>query len=356
MSDMASQANDGGSARSGGVRRSTASAGVRSSSRRTLRPLRVGIFRAVQDGTNQFLSYYSNVDINRIVANSNKTGKKKKRRDDMDFDALAKSFDDRRDKYGTSIAEDYREDILAKLPTSAYDGNEQAGSSGPTPAWRFVFDPRVLGRTGRPNLVMVETEAQLEELLSRGYVEIAAREVYGRNTSNDELPFPEGGNSSSSTDSAAAAAAAGGSTMAVPLLQRLPPPDDEPAKVPVSVPRLRKEGGGSLRDKLIECFEEKVVDEAGNAVWSPFRRWNKKDFSGDAAFGSRVTAYYAAKKGLAVSGSDTIEKLKKAARTHSDILALKSQCESEGRSFAYFDVCLDLCNNGRAAEQATNDN
>ena len=61
------------------------------------------------------------------------------------------------------------------------------------------------------------------------------------------------------------------------------------------VPKIRKEGGGSNRAKYVEYFEEKVVCEETEQVYSPMRRWDKSKFSKDSTFNSRLLQYYVAK-------------------------------------------------------------
>jgi len=127
-----------------------------------------------------------------------------------DFDAVVKSLNDRRAKCDTGVDEDYRQDakipaaaLLAKIPVaalsakipvaalSALAGLQQPPGAGPNTSWRFFYDEEARRATGRPGLLMVETEEQAEVMRSRGYTEMPCRGVHGRNTSLDDLPFPE---------------------------------------------------------------------------------------------------------------------------------------------------------------------
>jgi hypothetical protein len=259
-----------------------------------------------------------------------------------DFDAVVKSLNDRRDKYDTSIDEDYRQDVLAKIPVAALSslaGPQQPPGAGPNASWRFFYDEEARRATGRADLLMVETEEQAEAMRSRGYTEMPSLGVYGRNTSLDDLPFPE---------PAVPVAAAAAAPPVLPPHEQPPPPENEPPQMPMAnkVPKLRRYGGGTDRDKYVECFEVKVVDEEEGKVWSPIRRWNKNAFAKDnGVFNSRLLAYYAVKKNLPTADNN-LGSLKTAARHHSEIVERKEQMKQEKKTFAWFDVCLELHNNG----------
>ena len=54
-------------------------------------------------------------------------------------------------------------------------------------------------------------------------------------------------------------------------LHERPPPEE--IHTPCDyIPEIRENGGGSEREKWIECFEEKVVCERLKCVYSPTRR------------------------------------------------------------------------------------
>ena len=83
------------------------------------------------------------------------------------------------------------------------------------------------------------------------------------------------------------------------------------------VPKIRKEGGGSNRAKYIEYFEEKVVCEEREQVYSPMTRWDKSKFSKDCNFNSRLLQHHVAKNDLrAPGGRDSLNKIKKVPAGH----------------------------------------
>mmetsp|Transcript_15582 Transcript_15582/g.33690 ORF Transcript_15582/g.33690 Transcript_15582/m.33690 type:complete len:226 (-) Transcript_15582:74-751(-) len=191
-------------------------------------------------------------------------------------------------------------------------------------AWHHFYDPMVLRNTGTVELVVVETQGQADIMRDRGYVEMPPRFVYSRHSSIEELPRPLALPSET------------------PLHLQPPPPDTEPAAIPSKVPKLRKEGPGDNRDKLIECFEVKVVDEEEGTVYSPMRRWKELNTTAvSRAFSSRLRGYYAVKMNLLL-GETRLSELAKAASDHPDILAKKEHMKSSNQKFSFFEVCCDL--------------
>jgi len=250
----------------------------------------------------------------------------------IDFDAAMKAVNDLRDRHEISVDFDYRADISSRLPSSVAPYRSATQQQQPDAGWRFFYDEEEYRTTGRPKLIMVQEDEQGSVMLDRGFAEMPKLAVFGRGTKAEDLPYPM---TPVSNDV--------GSTRGMPLWEQPPPPEDEPAKMGKKVPGLRKEGRGGARDKIIECFEVKVVDEDVGKVYSPLRRWNEYKTTGDSgAFNSRLCAYYAVKKNLLPDQSASLKVLIEAARDHSDIATIKNECKAKKEKFSWFSVCTQL--------------
>jgi hypothetical protein len=293
--------------------------------RRVLPSIAPEIFRDQNGASNKFKALFPDVPLDPSVARRGKY---------IDFSSFVKSVNDHRDKHGSSVEADYREENMSKLPFAVAPTRNQSANQ-PNAAWHHFYDPEVFRSTGVINLIIVETDEQAETLRSRRFVEMPSRTVHGRHSSDSDLPHPLPPPSAMPTEAAPA-------VPVLPLHQQPPPPENEPPKLPLKVPELRKEGPGNNRDKLIECFEVKVVDEKNGCVYSPMRRWaNFNTTSESGVYNSRLRGYYAVKKNL-VPGETKIAVLKKAASNHSEILAKKQELKDAKQKFSFFRVCLEL--------------
>ena len=204
-----------------------------------------------------------------------KLSQKKSNKNPFDFDALMKEVNDLRDKHGTSKKEDCRADVLSRVPASLLrDTNADGTANPPGPNWAVFMDKNNIAA----GIIYAETEAEANEFRRRGFHEFKEKRVFHRGAVRSSFPWP------AEPAPAAAAAAA-----AMPLPDDdddnvMPLPDDDelelherpPPEGTITpydyIPEIRKNGGGSEREKWIECFEEKVVCERLKCVYSPTRR------------------------------------------------------------------------------------
>ena len=110
------------------------------------------------------------------------------------------------------------------------------------------------------------------------------------------------------------------------------------------IPEIRKNGGGSEREKWIECFEEKVVCERMNFVYSPIRLWERKEYAKKSTLNVRLLQYYFAKQNLSTDdGNETQKNVKKVARDHAREKYGKDEKFLSGNgNLRYFEICLHL--------------
>ena len=110
------------------------------------------------------------------------------------------------------------------------------------------------------------------------------------------------------------------------------PPRDDPAppelpllkrSVPValfmprSIPAVRKGDNKTEGEKWIECFEEKVVCDYLDEVFSPIRRWDRSQYSGNSTLNSRLLQYCVAKNNIETpDGKGALENVKAVGREH----------------------------------------
>ena len=122
------------------------------------------------------------------------------------------------------------------------------------------------------------------------------------------------------------------------------------------VPEIRKNGGGSERDKWIECFEEKVVCERMNCVYSPIRLWQKKEYAKKATLNTRLLQYYFAKKGLS-TGRDkenTRNAIKVAREDAKENYSKDGRFKSGNGNLMYFELCLHLYEESSGSTASSN--
>jgi len=87
-----------------------------------------------------------------------------------------------------------------------------------------------------------------------------------------------------------------------PALHDLPAPTGDVNGLPSGMPPIRVNGTGSIAARVVEIFEEKVVDEVNNKVWHPLHLWDEDiraryGYTDSANLTTRLNAYYAAKCG-----------------------------------------------------------
>ena len=211
----------------------------------------------------------------------------------------------------------------------------------------FDFDAMVKDVNNlRDRLIYAETAAQAEELRQKNYRELTEGLCYN----DPSASFPPAG------DLPAAAAATTGT--AAPVAEDPEPPPLHEQEPPAAlwqpnghVPKIRKEGGGSNRAKYIEYFEEKVVCEETEQVYSPMRRWDKSKFSKDSTFNSRLLQYYVAKNDLRIpGGKDSLDNIKKVGRAHAKDKYGGEEKFTRGGQLSYFETCLSLYEDGLSAD------
>ena len=272
------------------------------------------------------------------------SGSKKKKNNTFDFDAMVKDVNNLRDRHGTSKMEDYREDALKRIPKHLLrDPSDSGGGTneGPVLGWFAFFDP-----SNPVRLIYAKTAAQAEELRQKNYHEFTEGLCYN----DPSASFPPAG------DLPAAAAATAGT--AAPVAEDPEPPPLHEQEPPAAlwqpngyVPKIRKEGDGSNRAKYIEYFEEKVVCEETEQVYSPMRRWDKSKFSKDSTFNSRLLQYYVAKNDLRIpGGKDSLDNIKKVGRAHAKDKYGGEEKFTRGGQLSYFEICLSLYEDGLSAD------
>lgn len=270
------------------------------------------------------------------------SGSKKKKKNTFDFDTMVKEVNNLRDRHGTSKMEDYREDALKRIPKHLLRDPADSGggaNEGPVRGWFAFFDPNNPTR-----LIYAKTEARAEELRQKNYHEFTEELCYNNDPS---ASFPPAG------DLPAAAAAAAAPAIAAPAAED-PGPSLYEKEPPAAlwqpngyVPKIRKEGGGSQRAKYIEYFEEKVICEDVEQVYSPMRRWDKSNFTKDSNFNSRLLQYYVAKNNLRTpDGKDTLDNIKKVGRAHAQNKYGRADKFTRGGQLLYFEICLSLYEEG----------
>ena len=268
---------------------------------------------------------------------------KRKNPKPFDFCALMKQVNDHRDKHGTSKKEDFRKDILSRVPASLIrDTNADGTTNPPGPNWALFKNP-----DNPAGIIFAETDAEANEFRRRGFQEITETRVFRRGASHATFPWP----------APAAPAAAAGAALPpnndgdfpppddaeVPLYERLPP--DEDFKPYQYIPAIRTGGDGTEREKWIECFEVKVVCEKKDEVYSPIRLWDRKEYARIATLNSRLLQYYFAKQNLSTgNGKETLENVKKAARKHANDTYGGDERYVSGNNLKYFEICLALYN------------
>ena len=297
--------------------------------RRVVRPARKALLTKADDVVTLLEKRFPGINLQPSV-------KKKDAKNAIDFSLLMKQVNDLRDKHGTSIEEDYREDALSRVPASLFQQAASATNSAAT--WHTFMDP-----ANPAELLYAETDEQADALRARGFHEFTQKRLFGAATAASSLPWPASADAPEDAAAAAAAAPAAARAAAaetVPLHER-PPPDT--LSMPDKIPKIRKEGGPR---EWIECFEEKVVDEKHKKVYSPIRLWDKSEWSNDSTLNSRLLQYYFAKKGLTVSGSLNLTAVKSAARSHAKNEYGENDTYMKGGNLQYFEICLAIYNEG----------
>lgn len=181
----------------------------------------------------------------------------------------------------------------------------------------------------------VYNDTDASQFIQAGYIEVASLHQHNPG-GTDALSVPP--LNPSAEDEAAAEAAA---------LWNQPAPVGEVNYLPSTMPDFH-EGPGSTADKIVELFQDKVVDTWRNKVWHHLRMWDDKTrktyqymYKDSDNFGNRVLAYYAIKCGAAsVSELPTItlNNMIKKGRAER-----KKQYNDKGRAVPkYFDLGLRL--------------
>lgn len=110
------------------------------------------------------------------------------------------------------------------------------------------------------------------------------------------------------------------------------------------VPVVHKNGAKTDREKWIEYFEEKVVCDHLETVYSPMRLCDKSKYSKDSNMNSRLLQYYVAKNNLDAppGGKDTLANIKAVGRQHAKNKYYGQQEHMKGENLMYFEICLLL--------------
>ena len=85
---------------------------------------------------------------------------------------------------------------------------------------------------------------------------------------------------------------------------------------------------------MIDCLDE---------VFSPIRRWDRSQYSGNSTLNSRLLQYYVAKNNIETpGGKDTLENVKAVGREHAQSKYNGISKYMKGKNLSYFEMCLAL--------------
>ena len=253
--------------------------------------------------------------------------------------SATKACNELRSRFGEALPHDKRVHNALSLNAAANARAMEgaAASSGGDrigPGSFFLYDPAELNKAASGGfsdalsrvLVVVNTRAAADQLVLRGFVLFTTLNQYDTETTGfSNLPFP------TAQPSAERAAE-------IPLHQ-VAPPQGAVEALPTRMPPLHT-GDASTMEKVIECFEVKVVDEESNCIWHPIRMWsqNSKErknlgYRDGSNLNNRLAAYYAIKCGKtevsALQGM-SFSKLVQTGRTSKD------------GNGTFFDACIAL--------------
>ena len=239
--------------------------------------------------------------------------------------------------------------------------------AGCTPCDHF-YHPEERAANGGLTLIGVNTAAGAAKLIAAGYVRFTKVRIVDTSSADGLARLPTGPPSAAGpTEAAAAAAAAQPAPPAhVPVPVPTPvtkeqlrsqpaPPIDSVTSLPAAYPAFHT-GAGNVANKVIEEFEERLVDEKGMAVYPPLRVLGNKEVLTELkatskfknTLSTRCTMYFAIKS---KPGSITDDKLAdpkltttlllKEARNHAKTLLVMG---ASGRSnkFDYYKASCDL--------------
>ena len=106
----------------------------------------------------------------------------------------------------------------------------------------------------------------------------------------------------------------------------------------------------TVAQKIVQVFEEKVIDEESNTVYSPLKLWThmarKKVGLKDSNFTVRCNCYYAIRKLMSdldpADVTDTVCSLKRKAIAATEKERRRST--AHGQTFQWFEACLEIYN------------
>ena len=237
-------------------------------------------------------------------------------------------------------------------------------AAGSTPCDHF-YHPEERAANGGLTLIGVNTAAGAAKLIAAGYVRFTKVRIVDARCADGLARLPTGPPPAAGLTEAAAAAAqpAPPAIVHVPvptpvtkeqLRSQAAPPIDSVLSLPAAYPAFHT-GAGNVADKVVEEFEERLVDEKRMAVYPPLRILGNKEVLAKLKAASkfkntlstRCTMYFAIKS---KPGSITDDKLAdpkltttlllKEARNHA-----KTFMGASGNKFDYYKASCDLYDN-----------
>ena len=223
----------------------------------------------------------------------------------------------------------------------------------------YFYHPDERAASGGLTLLGVNTAAGAAKLTATGDVRFAEVRIIDTSTDDGLARLPTGPPSAGSTVAAAAAAppvhvpAPAPATTKEQLRNQPAPSIDSMPALPSAYPSFHS-GPGNVAAKVVEEFEERLIDEKGMAVHPPLRLLGDKDFLAEHeattkfknTLSTRFTMYYAIKtKSGAITDQVladpklTATKLIREARDHVRSLT------PPGNKFDYYKACCDIYEN-----------